>query len=580
MTDLLAAARAEATRLQHDYVGTEHLFSALLRGEDRTLATILTAFSATPEAVQARLEQRLPKPRGVPVAPADLPVRSGARRALDAAQAGADREGVPLAPRHVLAALLGDSKGVVAASLADLGIPVDKVRQALGEAGTGIPAAQPEQPATPPPRQPGAERQERTRKGRNEPARSERQEAGASPARAARGERDRRRKEDKPERPPRGARAEPASEPQLPRRIAPVQQSWLTWRKLPLVAIPLSLVFAYGGTFPPLLVFLTACVAVLPLAGYMGEATEHLAAKSGPALGGLLNATFGNAAELIIAVVALRAGLVELVKASITGSILGNLLLILGLSLVAGGLNRPLVRFSRTSAGMSAGMLALAVTGLIFPAIFHHLHAGGDQAVELHLSEAVAVILALTYLLSLLFSLKTHRRLLSGEPHPLEGVPWSVAKAVVVLAAATAGVAVESEILVHAVQGLATGSRFFSEAFLGLIVIPIIGNAAEHATAVVVARKGKMDLAFQIALGSSTQVALLVAPLLVFVGALLGPTASGTWMNLAFSPLEVIAVALSTIMAAIITLDGESHWFEGVQLLALYAMVAVAVYFI
>ncbi len=134
--------------------------------------------------------------------------------------------------------------------------------------------------------------------------------------------------------------------------------------------------------------------------------------------------------------------------------------------------------------------------------------------------------------------------------------------------------------MVHAVQGLATGSRFFSEAFLGLIVIPIIGNAAEHATAVVVARKGKMDLAFQIALGSSTQVALLVAPLLVFVGALLGPTASGTWMNLAFSPLEVIAVALSTIMAAIITLDGESHWFEGVQLLALYAMVAVAVYFI
>jgi len=577
LTDLLAAARAEAARLQHDYVGTEHLFLALLRGEDRTLATILTAFSATPEAVQERLEQRLPKARGVPVAPADLPIRSGARRALDAAQAGADREGVALAPRHLLAALLGDSKGVVATSLGDLGIPVDKVRQALGEAGTETPAAQPEKSAAP--RPPGGERQERARKARTEPARSERQGGGPPPARTPRVERDRRGKQEKPERALRAPREEPASASHPPRRIAPVQTSWLTWRKLPLLAFPISLVFAYAGPFPPLLVFLTACVAVLPLAGYLGEATEHLAAKSGPALGGLLNATFGNAAELIIAVVALRAGLVELVKASITGSILGNLLLILGLSLVAGGLNRPLVRFSRTSAGMSAGMLALAVTGLIFPAIFHHLHQGGDQAVELHLSEAVAVILAATYLLSLLFSLKTHRRLLSGEPHPLEGTPWSVTKAVAVLAAATAGVAVESEILVHAVQGLATGHRIFSEAFLGLIVIPIIGNAAEHATAIVVARKGKMDLAFQIALGSSTQVALLVAPLLVLVGALLGPTTSGSWMNLAFSPLEVIAVALSTMLAAIITLDGESHWFEGVQLLALYGMVAVAVYF-
>jgi Ca2+:H+ antiporter len=313
----------------------------------------------------------------------------------------------------------------------------------------------------------------------------------------------------------------------------------------------------------------------------MGEATEHLAVRTGPALGGFLNATFGNAAELIIAIVALRAGLVDLVKASITGSILGNLLLILGLSLVAGSLNKSLIRFNRTTAGMSAGMMALAVTGLIFPALFHGIHGGEAATVtELHLSESVAVVLAITYGFSLLFSLKTHKPILCGEPHPVEGSLWSVPLAIGVLALATLGMAVESEILVHAVVGLTTGSSWLSQTFLGLIVIPIIGNAAEHATAVVVARKGKVDLALQIAMGSSAQVALLVAPLLVFVGVLIGPSASGQYMNLVFTPIEVVAMGLSTLLAAIVTLDGESHWFEGVQLLALYAMVAIAVFFI
>jgi Ca2+:H+ antiporter len=313
----------------------------------------------------------------------------------------------------------------------------------------------------------------------------------------------------------------------------------------------------------------------------MGEATEHIATRTGPTLGGFLNATFGNAAELIIAIVALRAGLIELVKASITGSILGNLLLILGLSLVAGGLDKPIVRFSRTTAGASAGMMALAVTGLIFPTLFHGTLRGQNvPLVELHFSEAVAVVLALTYVASLLFSLKTHRPGLGAEPHPMEGRPWSLPAAIGVLALATVGVAVESEILVHAVEGLTANSSWISETFLGLIIIPIIGNAAEHATAVVVARKGKMDLALQIAMGSSAQVALLVAPLLVFIGAFMGPGASGAYMNLVFSPLEVVAVGLSTLLAAIVTLDGESHWFEGLQLLALYAMVAIAVFFI
>jgi Ca2+:H+ antiporter len=359
-------------------------------------------------------------------------------------------------------------------------------------------------------------------------------------------------------------------------RVAPRQGlSALDWRLVVLLAVPASIMLRYVFDASPLTVFVTACVGVLPLAGYMGEATEHLAQRTGPTIGGLLNATFGNAAELIISIVALRAGLVSLVKASITGSILGNLLLVLGLSLVIGGITRRELRFNRTTAGMSAGMLTLAVVALMLPALFHALHP--EQAArlsELRMSESVSVILLITYGLSLLFALKTHHCLFWSEDHRAEGRSWSVGKATLVLALATVGVAVESELLVHAVSeaGHALG---LTEIFLGLIIIPIIGNAAEHATAVVVARKGKMDLALQIALGSSTQIALLVAPLLVFAGVLLHQG-----MNLVFSPFEVMALGLATIVTAIITLDGESHWFEGVQLVAVYGMIAVGAYFL
>lgn len=577
MSDLLAAARTEAARLQHDYVGTEHLFLALLQRGDPSLVTILTAFNATPEALRERLEKRSPQGRGTPENLDAISLRSGARRALEQARAAAG--GAEPGPQHLLSALLSDGKGVVAASLGDLGIPVAKVREALGIA-SGERAEKSEK----------AEKPERAEKAERQP-RPERAEkpAATPPARRDRPERpDRREKQERPERTERPkierrererTPAEPA--PTAPLRIAPVHEPFLTWRKLPLLAIPLSLYFAWGGVFPAWLVFVASCLAVLPLAGYMGEATEHIATRTGPTLGGFLNATFGNAAELIIAIVALRAGLIELVKASITGSILGNLLLILGLSLVAGGLDKPIVRFSRTTAGVSAGMMALAVTGLIFPTLFHTIHAGENASqVELHLSEAVAVVLALTYIGSLLFSLKTHKPVLAAEPHPSEGTAWGLPAAIGVLALATVGVAVESEILVHAVEGITANSSWISETFLGLIIIPIIGNAAEHATAVVVARKGKVELALQIALGSSGQVALLVAPLLVFVGAVIGPSPAGGYMNLVFSPIEVVAVGLATLLAAIVTLDGESHWFEGVQLLALYAMVAIAVFFI
>jgi Ca2+:H+ antiporter len=611
LSDHLAAARAEAVRLQHDYIGTEHLLLALLQRDDASLTTILNAFDATPAALRERLEKRSPQGRGAPEDPEAISVRSGARRALENARtaAGGEEPG----PSHLLGALLQDGRGVVAASLGDLGIPTAKVREALGLPPIERPArperppraeapdkaekaekADKPEPVPPAPRQekkrdeqerPERQKSDRREKDRNGQDRRDRNEPKAE--RPERGERSRDRGRDRTSAAP--ASVAPVAAPPTvsstppspgPRRIAPVHEPWLTWRKLPLLAIPASLYFAWGGVFPAWLVFGMACLAVLPLAGFMGEATEHLAAKTGPALGGFLNATFGNAAELIIAIVALRAGYIELVKASIIGSILGNLLLILGLSIVAGGLHKPIVRFNRTAVGVSAGMLALAVTGLVFPAVFHQLHPEAAAVTELRLSEAVAVVLLITYGLSLLFSLKTHSRLFAGEPHPTEARPWAVPKAILVLALATVGVAVESEILVHAVGDLTAGSTFISQTFLGLIVIPIIGNAAEHATAVVVARKGKMDLALNIALGSSTQVALLIAPILVFIGAAMGPSATGSYLNLVFTPLEVVAVGLSTILAAIVTLDGESHWFEGVQLLALYAMVAIAVFFI
>jgi Ca2+:H+ antiporter len=340
-----------------------------------------------------------------------------------------------------------------------------------------------------------------------------------------------------------------------------------------LLLVPAAVVMNYVLHSPPVVLFLVACLGVVPLAGYMGEATEHLAARTGPAIGGFLNATFGNAAELIIAVVALNAGLVELVKASITGSILGNLLLIMGLSFLAGGAGRPTVRFNRIATGASAGMLALAVAGLTFPALLHFLAPGRSFQQELPMSEVVAVVLAVTYGFSLLFSLKTHRSVF-GEPHPTTGHVWTPAKATLILGLATVGVVVMSEILVHSVESV-TATMGLSEAFLGLIVIPLIGNAAEHATAIVVARKGQMDLSLSIALGSSTQVALLVAPLLVGAGLLLGQP-----MDLVFTPLEVAAVGLTTIATAILTLDGEGHWFEGVQLLAMYLLVAAAAFFL
>jgi len=345
-----------------------------------------------------------------------------------------------------------------------------------------------------------------------------------------------------------------------------------------LIAAPLSWLLAWLGA-PAVAVFITCGLAIIPLAAEMGAATEALAVRTGPAVGGLLNATFGNAAELIVAVVALRAGLVDLVKASLVGSILGNLLLILGLSLVAGGLRRPTLTFNRTAAGSSGAMLLLAVAALVIPALFAFVHPAARPEETLRLSEGVAAVLVVTYGASLAFSLVTHRQLFHGESGgsghaTAPAAPYSPRVALAILAGATAFVAIESEMLVRATETLV--ERFgLSQLFLGLIVIPLIGNAAEHATAVVVARRGQTDLALHIALGSSTQVALFVAPLLVGVGALLSQP-----MSLVFTGFEVVALGFASLIVTVIALDGESNWFEGAQLLALYALVALAVWFI
>lgn len=345
-----------------------------------------------------------------------------------------------------------------------------------------------------------------------------------------------------------------------------------------LIFVPLTGWTHYAQPEEHTRIFLFACLAILPLAGWLGKGTENLAHHTGEAIGGLLNATFGNAAELIIALAALRSGLYDVVKASLTGSIIGNILLVAGLSMLAGGVKFKTQSFNRMAAQNQATMLLLAAISLILPAAFHYLAGPAGAPREADLSLEISVILLVVYALSLVFALITHKQLFGGEggqAHGGEETPWGVGKSVAVLAGATALIAWVSEILVASVEQ-AAHSFGMTSVFVGVIVVAIIGNAAEHSTAILVAMKNRMDLAMGIAIGSSIQIALFVAPLLVLLSYTLGPTP----MNLVFTPAEVIAVTLSVLICAQVANDGESNWMEGVQMLAVYAILGVVFYFL
>ena len=346
-----------------------------------------------------------------------------------------------------------------------------------------------------------------------------------------------------------------------------------------LVFVPVSAYLAHSHA-SPVWVFVTACLAILPLAGLMGEATEHLTHHTGPGIGGLLNASFGNAAELIIGFTALRAGELEIVKASLTGSILGNLLVVLGLAMLLGGWKRKQLSFSKMAAESSSGMMMLAVVALVIPAIFAFVtdHSHPEQIETMSLM--ISWVLLGTYMAGLVFSLKSHKHLFApeGEHDAAEeleaGHVWSKRNSFLVLFAAAAAVGVVAELLVEAVD--AAGQQMgLGKVFMGVVVIAIIGNAAEHSTAVLVAMKGKMDLALSIAMGSSMQIALFVAPVLVLAGHVMGIP-----LGLEFTIMEVVAVMLAVAAVTLLIHDGRTNWFEGVQLLAIYAILAVAFYYV
>ncbi|MHB1161578.1 MAG: calcium/proton exchanger [Chloroflexota bacterium] len=343
-----------------------------------------------------------------------------------------------------------------------------------------------------------------------------------------------------------------------------------------LVFVPVSLVIELLG-LPKLWLFAVSALAIIPLASLIGQATEQLALRVGPGIGGLLNATFGNATELIIALFALRAGLHEVVKASISGSIIGNILLVLGLSMFVGGLGRARQTFNQTSAGASAAMLFLALVALVMPAVFDLAVFGTlapTGAIVEQLSLLVAVVLMATYLASLVFSLKTHRALFTSVPIEPEAARLSTRASLGLLLVITVVTAFEAELLVEAIHE-ATVALGMTEFFVGVIVVAVIGNAAEHFAAVVMARKNKMDLAVTIATGSSTQIALFVAPVLVFTSFFFGRP-----MSLVFNAFEIAAVGLSVLVLSVVSLDGESNWFEGLQLLAVYLVLAIVFFFV
>jgi Ca2+:H+ antiporter len=351
------------------------------------------------------------------------------------------------------------------------------------------------------------------------------------------------------------------------------------WPYLLTPLIPLAIVLELANA-NDVAVFIASAIGVIPPAALMGRATEELAARSGPGIGGLLNVTFGNFPELIIAFFALLEGLQEVVKASIIGSIIGNILLVLGAAMLVGGWGRREQRFEAQAVTAQSAMLLLAVTALVMPAVFQLVDGGSlplpgaedlrfSSTLE-HLSLAVAMVLMFSYLAGLVFSLRTHRDIFNPDSELRTG-GWTTRQSVIALAIAGVIVGVMSEILVGSIANAAE-SIGLSEFFIGAIVVAIVGNVAEHWVAVYVARKDQMDLAVNIAIGSSTQIALFVAPLLVLLSFVFGDHP----LALVFNGFELAALILAVLIANRVTFEGRSNWFEGVQLLSVYVVVALA----
>jgi Ca2+:H+ antiporter len=374
--------------------------------------------------------------------------------------------------------------------------------------------------------------------------------------------------------------AEPA--PFNLRRFLLSGQGW-PYLLLPFLPVAIALDLAHAD---PIIIFFSSALGVVPTAALMGRATEELAHRAGPGIGGLLNVTFGNAPELIIALFALEKGLQEVVKASIIGSILGNLLLVMGAAMLIGGWGRERQKFVAEAASAQATMLLLATVALVLPAMFLLANGGelpqlADEATNFpasveHMSFAVAIVLLLSYFAGLWFSLRTHKDVFNPETE--DEVPehaWSVKRSVLMLAGAGIAVGLMSEILVGSIEEASEGIGL-SPFFVSLIIVAVVGNAAEHWVAVYFAARDKMDIAIAIAIGSSAQIALFVMPVLVLVSFVLGPFP----LSLEFSGLEIGAILLAVLTAAHVSQDGESTWFEGVQLLAIYVVLGIVFYFV
>ncbi len=347
-----------------------------------------------------------------------------------------------------------------------------------------------------------------------------------------------------------------------------------------IIMVIISIIFEVTHIGGGVAIFFIAAIAIIPLAGLLGKATEEIAITKGPAIGGLLNATFGNATELIIAAMALYRGYFDVVKASLTGSIIGNLLLVLGISMLAGGLKYKRMQFNTQMSSMNSSMLMLAILGLLVPAVYYYTGHTGKQDIFIieELSIGVAAVLIIIYVAGLIFSLHTHKDIFHSKDE-VEEAEWSQTKAMVLLIIATLGVALESEFLIGSLEEVVK-SLGWSEIFIGVIIVAIIGNAAEHGVAVMMAMKNKIDLSLNVSLSSSTQIALFVAPVLVFLSLIFSHINGKPAMDLLFSPFEILAIFGSVYTVSFMAGDGEFNWFEGAQLLGVYIIMGVVFFFI